>query len=111
MRFAQQVGAHGLVLRMDAKVSVAQFSEAGGWARVPTGPRERRIAVGILCVDDRAGILQQADGFHFAKCCGAVERRLALGSAVAHEAPVYTPDTVATLGLAPCERSTMRTRS
>ena len=85
MRFAKQVGLHGLVLRMDSEISVEQLSEDRSWTPIPAGPREGCIAVNVLCIHDGASVFEEADGFHFAEGGGAVQRCFAFGTAVAHE--------------------------
>jgi hypothetical protein len=52
---------------------------------VPARPAQRRIAVHVLGIDDGARIEQKLDGLFVTERGGAVQGRLALSTAIAHE--------------------------
>src|SRR5271166_5773873 len=86
-RFAREIGLHAAaIVWMYSKISVEQLSQNRDGPGVPTCPGEWRIAMHILGVNPRAGIKQKLDRLFVAKRGGAVQRCLALGAAVAHEA-------------------------
>src|SRR6266478_175199 len=86
---AEQIGLHATsVVWMNAEIaeiSIAQLSQNRDRARIPTGPGEWRVSVHILGIDHGASIEQELDSLLITEGCGAVERRLAFCSAIAHE--------------------------
>lgn len=74
------------MVRMDAVRAEAEQAENVRWAIGPARPAERRIAPGIGLVHARAPGQQQLDRSPCSKGGGAMQRRFAIGSAIAHEA-------------------------
>lgn len=80
---------HGFAIVADTEIAVAQEAEDRSGAGIPTGPGQRRVAVGVFGVELGASVEKDLDGFFVAKGGCAVKWSFALGAAVAHEAPCF----------------------
>jgi hypothetical protein len=61
-------------MRMDAEIAMQEHAENGVRAQVPACPTQRRIPVGVLCIDLCARIEQQLNRFFIAEGPSAVQR-------------------------------------
>ena len=86
MRLAEQINFHFRRVGVNTKIAIAKLPENRSWAQVPTRPRERRVSIHVLGVSGCPGVKEELDGSFGAESRGTVERSLAPGAAVAHEA-------------------------
>jgi hypothetical protein len=81
----QQICIHRVPFWMDGDLTVAKLSENGIRALEPACPGEGRIAVHVLRVDSSPGVEKKLNGVFVDEGCGAMQRSLGPGAAVAHE--------------------------
>ena len=72
-------------MRLSVKLPVAKLSENGSGPQIPTGPTECGISVHVFGINPRTRIQKHLNGCFRAEGRRAVQRRFALGSAIAHE--------------------------
>ena len=85
MRLSQQIGIHCLPLGMNGERTVAELSEDGVRAPVPTRPGKRGVAVHVFCVDSCPGIQKKLNRLITAESGSTMQGSLALGTTISHE--------------------------
>ena len=71
---------------MNPKLAITQLSENGRGTQVPACPCQRRIAMHVFGIDDRARIEKKLNSLFGSKGGGSMKRCFTLRPAVAHEA-------------------------